>query len=155
MYSWSRKRNKRSYRWALQSRYERGKIKFLPQYSHRSSKTNRSCERRGVLAFRNDYTMVSRFRSSIAIIGLTTNENAWRKLALSWGVIPAMCEKIHIYRRVVLYSKEDRIKGTWVVEKRSYCYHRWRYHGTFRKDQFEKSGILRLPIFGLSDKTRT
>ena len=29
MYSWSRKRNKRSYRWALQSRYERGKIKFL------------------------------------------------------------------------------------------------------------------------------
>jgi pyruvate kinase len=36
--------------------------------------------------------MVSRFRAPVAIIGLTTNENTWRKLALSWGVIPAMCE---------------------------------------------------------------
>ena len=37
--------------------------------------------------------MVSRFRSPVPIIGLTTNETTWRKLALSWGVIPAMCEK--------------------------------------------------------------
>ncbi len=37
--------------------------------------------------------MVSRFRSPVAIIGLTTNEKTWRKLALSWGVIPAMCEQ--------------------------------------------------------------
>jgi pyruvate kinase len=37
--------------------------------------------------------MVSRFRSPVPIIGLTTNENSWRKLALSWGVIPAMCEQ--------------------------------------------------------------
>ena len=37
--------------------------------------------------------MVSRFRSSVPIIGLTTNEKTWRKLALSWGVIPAMCEE--------------------------------------------------------------
>ena len=37
--------------------------------------------------------MVSRFRSPVPIIGLTTNESTWRKLALSWGVIPAMCEK--------------------------------------------------------------
>ncbi len=36
--------------------------------------------------------MVSRFRSPVPIIGLTTNEVTWRKLALSWGVIPAMCE---------------------------------------------------------------
>ena len=36
--------------------------------------------------------MISRFRSPVLIIGLTTNENTWRKLALSWGVIPAMCE---------------------------------------------------------------
>ena len=36
--------------------------------------------------------MVSRFRSPIDIIGLTTNEKTWRKLALSWGVIPKMCE---------------------------------------------------------------
>lgn len=37
--------------------------------------------------------MVSRFRSPIDIIGLTTNERTWRKLALSWGVVPKMCEK--------------------------------------------------------------
>ena len=37
--------------------------------------------------------MVSRFRSPVPIIGLTTNENTWRKLAMSWGVIPATCEK--------------------------------------------------------------
>ncbi len=36
--------------------------------------------------------MVSRFRAPVAIIGLTTNEVTWRKLALSFGVIPAMCE---------------------------------------------------------------
>ena len=37
--------------------------------------------------------MVSRFRSPVDIIGLTTDEKTWRRLALSWGVIPAMCEK--------------------------------------------------------------
>ncbi|MBQ9097519.1 MAG: pyruvate kinase [Clostridia bacterium] len=37
--------------------------------------------------------MVSRFRSPVPIIGLTTNEKTYRKLALSWGVIPAMCEQ--------------------------------------------------------------
>ena len=37
--------------------------------------------------------MVSRFRSPVPIVGLTTNEVTWRKLALSWGVIPVMCEQ--------------------------------------------------------------
>ena len=37
--------------------------------------------------------LVSRFRAPVPIIGLTTNETTWRKLALSWGVIPVMCEK--------------------------------------------------------------
>lgn len=36
--------------------------------------------------------MVSRFRSPIDIIGLTTSEETWRKLALSWGVTPVMSE---------------------------------------------------------------
>ena len=30
------------------------------------------------------------------------------------------------------YRKEDRIKGTWIVKKRSYCYHRWRCMDTKR-----------------------
>ena len=37
--------------------------------------------------------MVSRFRSPCDIIGMTTDERAWRKLNLSWGVIPAMSEE--------------------------------------------------------------
>lgn len=37
--------------------------------------------------------MVSRFRSPVDIIGLTTDERTWRKLALSWGVVPEICEK--------------------------------------------------------------
>ena len=36
--------------------------------------------------------MVSRFRSPVDIIGLTTNEKTWRTLALSWAVTPKMCE---------------------------------------------------------------
>ncbi len=36
--------------------------------------------------------MVSRFRPHISILGITTEEKTWRKLALSWGVVPLMCE---------------------------------------------------------------
>jgi len=38
--------------------------------------------------------MVSRFRSPVDIIGLTTNEKTWRSLALSWAVTPKMCEVV-------------------------------------------------------------
>ncbi|MBQ6475117.1 MAG: pyruvate kinase [Clostridia bacterium] len=34
--------------------------------------------------------MVSRFRPPVDIVGLTTNERTWRKLALSWAVTPVM-----------------------------------------------------------------
>ena len=36
--------------------------------------------------------MVSRFRPPVDIIGLTTEETTWRKLALSWGVTPIITE---------------------------------------------------------------
>ncbi len=36
--------------------------------------------------------MVSRFRSPVDIIGLTTNEKTWRWLSLSWAVTPKMCD---------------------------------------------------------------
>ena len=36
--------------------------------------------------------MVSRFRCPIDILGVTTDEETWRKLALSWGVTPVMSE---------------------------------------------------------------
>ncbi len=47
--------------------------------------------------------MVSRFRSSVDIIGLTTDERTWRKLALSWAVTPAICEKF-TSTEVLFYS---------------------------------------------------
>lgn len=37
--------------------------------------------------------MVSRFRPNINIIGITTDIHAYRQLALSWGVLPAMAEE--------------------------------------------------------------
>ena len=37
--------------------------------------------------------MISRFRSPVDIIGLTTDERTWRKLAMSWGVVPAMSKE--------------------------------------------------------------
>lgn len=37
--------------------------------------------------------MVSRFRSPVDIVGMTTDKKAWRKLALSWGVTPTLSEK--------------------------------------------------------------
>lgn len=37
--------------------------------------------------------MVSRFRSPADIVGITTNERAWRQLNLSWGVVPVLSEE--------------------------------------------------------------
>ena len=53
-----------------------------------NAKTIVACSLSGMTA-----RMVSRFRSPVDIIGMTTDEGTWRKLALSWGVTPAMCEK--------------------------------------------------------------
>lgn len=39
--------------------------------------------------------MVSRFRCPVDIIGMTTNERAWRKLNLSWGVTPVISEEFN------------------------------------------------------------
>lgn len=64
--------------------------------------------------------MVSRFRPPTDIIGLTTNEKTWRKLALSWGVIPVMCENfnstevlfytaLNITKSMLGLKKDDKI----------------------------------------------
>ena len=36
--------------------------------------------------------MISRFRAPVDILGLTTSEQSMRKLALSWGVVPALAD---------------------------------------------------------------
>ena len=39
--------------------------------------------------------MVSRFRCPVDIIGMTTDDRAWRKLNLSWGVTPLLSEEFN------------------------------------------------------------
>ncbi len=55
--------------------------------------------------------MVSRFRPNIDIIGMTTDEKSYRKLALSWGVFPMLSEEyfsvdvlFHFAKRAALES---------------------------------------------------
>jgi len=59
--------------------------------------------------------MISRFRSPIDIIGLTTDERTWRKLALSWGVLPVMSE-VFTSTDVLFYSAKNIAK-----QKMSLC----------------------------------
>ncbi len=53
--------------------------------------------------------MVSRFRSPVDIVGLTTDRKAWRKLALSWGVTPMLSEKFNSID-VMLYKAKECAK---------------------------------------------
>lgn len=55
--------------------------------------------------------LVSRFRAPVDIIGLTTEEKTWRKLALSWGVIPKMCERFQS-TDVLFYSAKKVAEET-------------------------------------------
>ena len=54
--------------------------------------------------------MVSRFRCPVDIIGMTTNEKAWRKLNLSWGVTPVLSEEFNsvdvMFYYALRYAKE-------------------------------------------------
>ena len=60
--------------------------------------------------------LVSRFRGPVDIIGLTTDEKTWRKLALSWGVIPKMCERFES-TDVLFYSAKKVAEDTLKLKK--------------------------------------
>ncbi len=64
------------------------------------------CTRSGATA-----RMVSRFRSPKPIIGMTTDKKVWRKLALSWNVIPAMSEEFQS-TDVLFYNAVHTAKKT-------------------------------------------
>ena len=64
--------------------------------------------------------LISRFRGPTDIIGLTTNERAYRKLALSWGITPVMSEvyestdvlfyhALQVSRAVMPLEKGDKV----------------------------------------------
>lgn len=59
---------------------------------------------------------VSRFRPLIDIIGMTTEERAYRKLALSWGVIPVMSEEFYSVDVLFHYAKRAAME-TGMVKK--------------------------------------
>lgn len=64
------------------------------------------CTRTGATA-----RMVSRFRPLIPIIGLTTDERAYRKLALSWGVLPAMADEYSSVDILFYFAKLAALKS--------------------------------------------
>ncbi len=53
--------------------------------------------------------MISRFRCPVDIIGMTTSEKVWRKLNLSWGVTPVMCEEFTSIE-VMFYNAMNQAK---------------------------------------------
>ncbi len=63
-----------------------------------------ACTRTGATA-----RTISRFRPDIDIIGMTTSESAYRKLALSWGVIPVMSEEFYSVDVLFHYGKRAAI----------------------------------------------
>jgi len=60
--------------------------------------------------------MVSRFRPPAQILGITTNEKTWRKLSLSWGVEPVMCE-MYDSSDVLFYTAKNLARKTFNLEK--------------------------------------
>ena len=64
------------------------------------------CTRTGATA-----RMVSRFRPNINIIGLTTDLYAYRKLALSWGVLPVMADEYSSIDILFYFAKQAAVKS--------------------------------------------
>ena len=59
--------------------------------------------------------LVSRFRPPEDILGLTTEEKTWRKLALSWGVTPVRCERF-TSTDVLFYTAKRLAKETFGLQ---------------------------------------
>ena len=55
--------------------------------------------------------MVSRFRGPVDILGMTIDEKTWRKLSLSWGVLPVMSEQ-YTSTDVLFYAAQKAAKET-------------------------------------------
>ncbi len=60
--------------------------------------------------------MVSRFRCPVDIVGITTDIKNWRKLALSWGVTPKMCDEFDS-TDVLFYTAKRIARDTMSLEK--------------------------------------
>ena len=50
--------------------------------------------------------LVSRFRTPVNIIGMTTDPKIWRRLSMSWGVTPVMAERFPTMDVMFYYAKK-------------------------------------------------
>ena len=50
--------------------------------------------------------LVSRFRTPVNIIGMTTDKKMWRRLSMSWGVTPVMAEQFPSMDVMFYYAKK-------------------------------------------------
>ena len=53
--------------------------------------------------------LVSRFRTPIDIIGMTTDRKIWRRLSMSWGVTPVMADQFPSMEVMFYYAKKAAI----------------------------------------------
>jgi len=50
--------------------------------------------------------LVSRFRTPISIVGMTTDPKIWRRLSMSWGVVPVLAEEFPNMDVMFYYAKK-------------------------------------------------
>ena len=55
--------------------------------------------------------LVSRFRTPVNIIGMTTDPKIWRRLSMSWGVTPVMAEQFPSMDVMFYYAKKATIEA--------------------------------------------
>ena len=55
--------------------------------------------------------LVSRFRTPIDIIGMTTDRKIWRRLSMSWGVTPVMADQFPSMEVMFYYAKKAAIEA--------------------------------------------
>ncbi len=54
--------------------------------------------------------LVSRFRTPVNIIGMTTDPKIWRRLSMSWGVTPVMAEQFNSMDVMFYYAKKKTVE---------------------------------------------
>ena len=55
--------------------------------------------------------LVSRFRTPVNIIGMTTDPKIWRRLSMSWGVTPVMAEQFPSMDVMFYFAKKATVKA--------------------------------------------
>ena len=55
--------------------------------------------------------LVSRFRTPVDIIGMTTDKKIWRRLSMSWGVTPVMADEFPSMDVMFYYAKKAAVEN--------------------------------------------